>query len=49
MSFSEGVNGFKAKPAILLCGDIVLAHDEWESLEAVAELRVRWSRLGKRL
>ena len=30
------------KPIILLLGEIVLAHKEWDSLTAIAQLRVYW-------
>ena len=43
------MNGVSNKPLILLCGDIVLAHDEWASLSAIAELRVRFSWTWKKL
>ena len=42
MSLPNGVNGYHAKAVILLLGQIMLAHEEWESLRAIAELRVRW-------
>ena len=36
MSPDEGV-----KPIVLLLGEVVLAHAEWNSLSEIAELRVR--------
>lgn len=38
MSPSERVNGFS--PVVLLLGEIVLAHDEWDLLKAMVQLRV---------
>ena len=29
------------KPIVLLLGEVILAHAEWNALEALAELRVR--------
>ncbi|KAL9102490.1 MAG: hypothetical protein Q9163_002355 [Psora crenata] len=40
MSVSNGVNGLHIKPVILLLGEIVLAHAEWEAMRDIAELRV---------
>lgn len=36
MSPDEGV-----KPIVLLLGEVVLAHAEWNALSEIAELRVR--------
>ena len=47
MSFPKALNGVSDKPGILLCGDIVLAHEEWESLRAIADLKVHFYRPRK--
>lgn len=39
----EILNG--GKPIILLLGEIVLAHKEWDALRAIAELRVSCDRV----
>lgn len=39
MSWPQG-EGDGSKPIILLLGQIVLAHKEWNALGAIAELRV---------
>ena len=46
MSLPNGINGSHPRPVILLLGEIVLAHDDWDALRAIAELRVcfSWSR-----
>jgi len=37
----QRVNGFsETRPNVLLLGDIILAHKEWDALKAIAELIV---------
>lgn len=41
---NEELNGIK--PVVLLLGEIVLAHKEWDALRAIAQLRVCHAYLG---